>query len=104
MPQFPLFDPSLYHGDPPVDPNYPPTEIPAALSPSAAVSGSEGESPSDGTDGAAEAAAEASLPAYEDMTVEQLRDDARERGVSYSGLNKADLIAALEADDAADEG
>jgi hypothetical protein len=40
---------------------------------------------------------------YEDLTVEQLRGLAREQGIAYTGLNKAELVDALyEADADAD--
>ena len=47
----------------------------------------------------AEETATATPPApasLEDMTVAELRELAKEKGVSYSGLKKADLISELE--------
>ena len=35
-------------------------------------------------------------PDYNSMTVVQLIDEAKARGVSYAGLRKADLVSALE--------
>lgn len=41
---------------------------------------------------------------YEEWTVEELRDQAAARDIEgRSGMNKAELVAALEADDEADE-
>jgi hypothetical protein len=42
---------------------------------------------------------------YHEVTVDQLRDEAKQRGLTgYSRLTKDELVAALEADDAAREG
>jgi hypothetical protein len=73
----PLHDPDsgLYHGDVPVDPTTGPILRHAPAGDPDAT--------------------------YDDWTLEQLKGEARARGLSgYSTLNKADLIAALAANDA----
>jgi hypothetical protein len=46
----------------------------------------------DGTEGDVNASDDT---AYEDLTVEQLRPIARERGIAYSGISKGELVDAL---------
>lgn len=90
-----LQDPSLYHGDPPVDPRFPPPLRPAASPVVLAPSG--GNPPID--TGAPQEAATA--PTYDDLTVAELRDLMREYGLPYAKLSKAELVAALSAYDEA---
>lgn len=45
---------------------------------------------------------EAPVSKYEAMTVPELKDEITKRGVKAEGSKKADLVAALEADDAAE--
>jgi hypothetical protein len=40
---------------------------------------------------------------YSQWKVEELRDEAKARGLDTKDLNKADLVTALEADDAEDD-
>jgi len=99
MPDYLMHDPSLFHGEPPFDAAKVQAEQQAAQGLSPAVSASAEDSPSEGADAQHEPAEEASATTYEDMTVDDLRQIARERGISYAGLNKADLISALDEDD-----
>jgi hypothetical protein len=97
----PLHDPDsgLYHGDVPVDPSVGPILRPAddeaafEADTSSAMSATEYH-PADAEPVADEAA-------YDEQTLEQLKGEARARGLSgYSTLSKAELVERLEADDA----
>lgn len=80
----PLHDPEsgLYHGDVPVDVSRGPVLTPAD----------------------AASVVDAGPLAYDDMTVAQLKDEAKGRDLSgYSNLSKDDLIALLIEDDESDD-
>jgi hypothetical protein len=85
----------LYHGDVPVDPSVGPI-----LRPADDPEGFEEDHSSDmasATYVAPEATATDDDDAdYESMTVEQLRPIARERGIAYADLKKAELVDALD--------
>lgn len=41
------------------------------------------------------------VASYDDCTVPMLRNEMRERGISYTGMNKAEMVKALDQDDEA---
>lgn len=83
----------LYHGDVPVDPGVGPI-----LRPADDPEGFNEDTSSDmvqQVDTITTDAAPADGEAYEDMTVEQLRPIARERGIAFSNLKKDELVDKL---------
>jgi len=83
----------LYHGDVPIDPSVGPV-----LRPADDPEGFEEDHSSDmasATYVAPEATADDDDADYDSMTVEQLRPIARERGIAYADLKKAELVDAL---------
>jgi hypothetical protein len=90
----------LYHGDVPVDPGVGPILRPAddpeafAADRSADMAAATYD-PSTADGGEPNVGVDPDGEAYQDMTVEQLRPIARERGIAFSNLKKDELVDAL---------